>query len=90
MTSAQLANEAYKKAIAFGWETHGDFDLSDVLDMAGLVAFHPTKKLARVARWTEGRLDYAKWVVCKEGLEGFDMYEFLEKHLARCDAYEIN
>ena len=83
MTTISLAKEACNKAKAMGWKTYANFDLSDVLDMAGVVAFHPNKKRARVARWTEGRLDYSKWIVT----EGVDVWDVLEQNLARCDAY---
>lgn len=86
MTTNQLAKEAWKKAKAMGWEAYAKFDLSDVLDMAGVVAFDPNKKRARVARWTEGQLSYSKWVVTT----GVDVYEVLEEHLGRNDAYAID
>ncbi|MGB0347223.1 MAG: hypothetical protein ACPGGA_07045 [Balneolaceae bacterium] len=83
MTTNQMAKEAWQKAKAMGWEAYVKFDLSDVLDMAGCVAFHPNKKRARVARWVEGQLSYSEWVITTD----VDMYEVLEEHLGRNDAY---
>jgi|TARA_R100000479_G_scaffold23362_1_gene8801 hypothetical protein len=83
MTTAEMAKQAWQKAKAMGWEAYANFDLCDVLDMAGVVAFDPIKKRARVARWTEGRLDYSKWIATA----GWDVYQVLDQHLGRCDAY---
>tara|TARA_B100001939_G_scaffold345677_1_gene362777 strand:- start:433 stop:693 length:261 start_codon:yes stop_codon:yes gene_type:complete len=86
MTTNQLAKEAWKKAKAMGWEAYAGFDLSDVLDMAGVVAFDPNHQRARVARWIEGQLSYSKWVDTAD----VDFYELLEEYLGRNDAYATN
>lgn len=83
MTTNQMARQAWQKAKDMGWEAYAEFDLSDVLDMAAVVAFDPSRQRARVARWTEGRLAYSKWVITT----GVDVYEVLEEHLSRSDAY---
>lgn len=58
----RMAQEAWAKANAMGWETWVIYDQSDVLDMATVVAKHPTTGRYRVARWTEEKLSFSEWI----------------------------
>jgi hypothetical protein len=80
--TAKLARDAWLRAKDMGWEAYAELDLSDVLDQAAVVAFDPERQRARVARWTEGELDYSRWVLTT----GVDVYDILERELRRCDA----
>lgn len=82
MMTNQMARNAWQQAKDMGWEAYAEFDLSDVLEMAAVVAIHPQGHKALVARWVEGEQSSRQWVI----LTGVDLYEILEKHLRRFDA----
>lgn len=82
MMTNQMACNAWQQAKDMGWEAYVEFDLSDVLEMAAVVAIHPQKHKALVGRWVEGEQSSRQWVI----LTGVNLYEILEKHLRRFDA----
>ena len=57
----RLALKAKAKAEAMGWEVRAQYDQSDVLDFATVVAWPPGSKRLRVIRFIEGRESIRGW-----------------------------